>query len=149
MTKCTEGFKVSLQGQIPSVSGKQNISTAERLLVIQLSVIVICVAETEMSFTHRPIVTIRTTSVILPNLAKYAVFEVFFCLRCTITYHFGVLTCQVKSRLCIHFKTSLGRPDIFQMTVFPGQRKLPCFIKLTRRDLNVFLPFFSELLPLQ
>lgn len=94
------------------------------------------------------IVTIRMTSVILPKFAKHAVFEVLFCLWCTMTYHFGVLTCQVKSRLCIHFKTSLGRPDIFQVTVFPGQRKLPCFIKLTLRDLNIFhLSFFLSYVP--
>ena len=50
-----------------------------------------------------------------------------------ITYHFGVLTCQVRSKLWIHFKTSLGSPDIFlPLTWFPRQRKHPCFVKLTR-----------------
>ena len=50
-----------------------------------------------------------------------------------ITYHFGVLTCQVRSKLWIHFKTSLGSPDIFlPLTWFPRQRKHPCFVKRTR-----------------
>lgn len=28
-------------------------------------------------------------------------------------YHFACFICQVKSKLCIHFKTSRGKPDIF------------------------------------
>ena len=36
-------------------------------------------------------------------------------------YHLAVFICHVKSRLWIHFKTSLGKPDIFKFVVLSNE----------------------------
>ena len=58
---------------------------------------------------------------------------------CAWTYHLGVFTCHVRSRLCNHFITSLGNPAIF--TTSSTKYDVNCY---SNRITFVKICYFSE-----